>query len=251
MNPDPTRPEPGDDATAAGAIPTSWTRSRWRPSRPPRRRGRRCPGHRRRRNRRRRRGPGPGRRRGRPDRRVPSRGVSARRADRRRGDGQCLSGRAGRRLRATGRRQADQAWDGQRGHRPAVPHRDPRPGRAGEASQHRRADRRRHGRGRPALFRDGVRRRPSDRRVLRRPSAGRPGAAAAVRPGLRRGPVRPSACGDPPRPEAGQHPGHGRRRAEADRLRDRQADRSRTRRRGDRRRPGCGGRADAESASWS
>ena len=71
--------------------------------------------------------------------------------------------------------------------------------------------------GRP-LLRDGVRRRPADRRVLRRPSAGCPGAAAPLRPGLRRGPVRPPARGDPPRPEAGPHPGHVGRGAEADRT---------------------------------
>ena len=100
-------------------------------------------------------------------------------------------------------------------------------------------------RGRPALFRDGVRGGTADRRVLRRPSAGRPGAAAALCPCLRRGAIRPSACGDPPRPGAGQHPGHGRRRPEADRLRDRQADRPRPRRRRDRRRPRRGGRPDA------
>ena len=81
---------------------------------------------------------------------------------------------------------------------------------------------------------------------MRRPPAGRPGAAAALRPGLRRGPVRPPARGDPPRPEAGQHPGHGRRRAEADRLRDRQADRSRPGRRRASPTARRGGRADAD-----
>ena len=45
---------------------------------------------------------------------------------------------------------------------------------------------------------------------------------AAVPPGLRRGQLRAPAPGHPPRHQAAQHPGHGRRSAQAARLRDRQ-----------------------------
>ena len=51
-----------------------------------------------------------------------------------------------------------------------------------------------------------------------------------VSPGLRGGLVRASACGHPPRPQALEHPGQRRRRAEAARLRHRPA--AATRRRG-------------------
>ena len=211
--PDPTRAGRRHDGRSR-RMPTSWTRSRWTPSRPLRSRCRRKT---------RQPATNPIRWSGAGSARI---GSIARIGHR---DGERLPCRADRGPRAAGRHQDPPARAGRRGDRAAVPRRDPRPGRAGQAPPYRRAARRRHHRGRPALFRDGVRRRPADRRIRRRSSAGRPGAAAALRPGLRRRPVRAPACGDPRQPGAGPHPGHGRRRAEADRLRGRQVDRSRVR----------------------
>ncbi len=131
MNPDPTRPETDDDTTTPGAnfefVDAIALEAVTAPVGPP------------------------------PEERpiatgddadpmvgATARRVPAGRADRRRRDGERLPGRADRGLPAAGRHQADQARDGQRGDRAAVPHRDPRPGRAGEAPEHRRAARRRH-----------------------------------------------------------------------------------------------------------
>ena len=74
---------------------------------------------------------------------------------------------------------------------------------------------------------DGAGRRPAHHRVLRcaRARRARPDRDAAD--GLRRGPLCPPERRHPPRPEAGEHPGHERGRAEASRLRHRQAPRLR------------------------
>ena len=90
-----------------------------------------------------------------------------------------------------------------------LPRRAPDPG-AARAPAHRPAARRRHERRRRPLLRDGVRRGRPDHRLRRRPPARRRRAPAAVPPGLRRRRIRAPEPGDPPRPEARQHPGRRR-----------------------------------------
>ena len=85
--------------------------------------------------------------------------------------GRRLPRRARRRCVPEARRdQGAQARHGHRRHRAALPPRAPDPGRA-RAPEHRPPARRRHHRRRPALLRDGVRRGPADRRLLRRAAA--------------------------------------------------------------------------------
>ena len=81
---------------------------------------------------------------------------------------------------------------------------------------------------RPALLRDGARRgRAASTATATRERLVRRRAPAALPAGVRGGAVRAPEPGRPPRPQAGQHPGDGRRHAQAARLRHRQAARSR------------------------
>ena len=96
--------------------------------------------------------------------------------------------------------------------------------RLARASEHRPAARRRHHRRRAAVPGDGARRGRADRRLL--PTRSRLTVAERLRlflRGLRRGEPRPPQPGRPPRHQAVQHPGHAGRRAQAARLRHRQA----------------------------
>ena len=79
--------------------------------------------------------------------------------------------------------------------------------------------------------RDGVRARRAARSLLRSPAARTARASAAVPRHLRRRPVRAPEPGRASRPEAREHSGDGGRRAEAARLRHRQAARHRRSRR--------------------
>ena len=96
-----------------------------------------------------------------------------------------------------------------------------------------RLHRRRRNRGRQSLPRDGVRARRAARSLLRSAAARAARAAAAVPRHLQRRPVRAPEPGRAPRPEAREHSRDGGRRAEAARLRHRQAPRRRRSRSGD------------------
>ena len=78
-------------------------------------------------------------------------------------------------------------------------------------------------RGGSSVLRDGVRRGRPAPRVLPRAGALRPRTPHPLSADLRRGPVRPPAPGGAPRPEARQHPRDGGWRAQAARLRHREA----------------------------
>ena len=171
------------------------------PRRPPPRRVRRGPGHR--------------------------RPVHVARGPRRGGDGHRLPGRADRTGQAAGGAEADQDRHGLAGGAGPVRRRAAGAGPDGPP-QHRPRLRRRHHRDRPAVLRDGAGQRRADHRVLRPASAPGPGPAGAVRLRLPGGAARPPEGDHPPRPEAEQRPGHrGRRpaRPEGHRLRRRQGDR--------------------------
>ena len=147
-----------------------------------------------------------------PERDAPDRRLSHRRRD--------SAGRHGRRLprdarrrgvRADRRDQDRQAGRLQPRDRATVSVRAPGPRRPG-APQHRAALRERHHRRRLSVSRDGVRRRATDRSLLRRAPARRRRAAAADGRRRRGGPPRPQEPRRPPRPQAGQHPGRPTRR---------------------------------------
>ena len=150
--------------------------------------------------------------------------LPAARAARRGRHGDGLAGAAGRAGAAQGRRQGDQG-----GHGYAAGGGPVRIGAASarpdEPPGHRQGLRRRQHAGGAAVLRHGVRGRREPHRALR-PRAARARAAAGVaRGGLRGRPARAPEGGDPPRPEAVEHPGGGRRRkgaAEDHRLRHRQ-----------------------------
>ena len=80
-----------------------------------------------------------------------------------------------------------------------------------------------------AVLRHGAGPRRADHAVLRRPAAGRPSAARAVRPAVRGDPARPPEGRHPPGHQAVERAGRPRRRrpagAQGDRLRHRQGDR--------------------------
>ena len=95
------------------------------------------------------------------------------------------------------------------------------PAGAPAASQHRPHPRRRPHRGRHPVAGDGVRRRQLADRLLRTQPARPARAPATVPEGLRRRAGGAPAPDRASRPEAGQHPGHPRRRTQAARLRHR------------------------------
>ena len=110
---------------------------------------------------------------------------------------------------AQGRAEAHQARHGLPG-RPAAL----RAGAAGPGDdgppQHRQGARRRHDAQRPAVLRHGAGQRPAADQVLRRGQAHAEGAPGAVRADLPGGAARPPEGHRPPRPQAGEHPGHDR-----------------------------------------
>ena len=133
-----------------------------------------------------------------------------------------LARRADDEFEKTSRDQADPARHGERARAPALPERAA-DRRVARSSQHRPAARRRGDRGRRALLRHGVRRGRAAPRVLRPPRRSRARNAcasfvevcAAVQ-------LRPPEPGRAPGHQAEQHPGDGRRRAEAAGFRDRE-----------------------------
>ena len=138
-------------------------------------------------------------------------------AARRHGDR--LRGRARRRDRAAARRaQADQADLRRRGHRRALPHRTPDP-RGPRTSEHRAPDRRGRVTRGETVPRHGVRGRRAARSLVRRARTLDRRAHRALRRDLQRRSVRAPTPRRASRPQAEQHPRHGRGRAEAPRLR--------------------------------
>ena len=140
-------------------------------------------------------------------RRRADRRLSHRAPARPRRHGAGLSRRARRRrLHAAGGAQAGHPRSVRRRRARPVLARTPDP-RAPQSSAHRPAAGWRRGRARPLVHRDGARRRRADRSLLRRRAAVDRCAARGVRPGRRRGPVRPPQPDRPSRSEADQYPG--------------------------------------------
>ena len=105
---------------------------------------------------------------------------------------------------------------------------------------HRAAVRRRLAPRRHAVVRHGVRRGRPLTDYCRSHGSSHRGAARALPRGVRGGAARPRARRHPPRPQALEHPGDGRRHGEAARLRHRQASRAPRRHRSTRPAPGSG-----------
>ena len=135
------------------------------------------------------------------------RALHAARSPRRRRHGHRLSCGPDRAGQASGRAQVDQGRHGLTSRAGAVRRRATGIGRDGPP-QHRPRVRRRHHRGRPAVFRDGVGVRRADHRVLRPPAAASAGPAGVVRCRLPGCAARPLERDHPPRLEARQRPRH-------------------------------------------
>ena len=156
--------------------------------------------------------------RGRADRRLPD---PVRARPRRDGDGVPRRPR-GRRVPEKGRHQAHASGHRERGRAAAVPERTPDRGVA-RSPQHRAPARRRVDGGGRALLRSRVRRGRAAHRVVRPPAAVGRGPPRALPGNLRRRAARAPGPRRAPRHQARQHLRHVRRRAEAARLRHRQA----------------------------